>query len=208
MREGVKAQLGIAMNWEFREEERAAAVERLGADGDAAVIVPLGMLLGQTTPGRLRSALLSTLSALSAADAMVNELGSKEPVAREVAAQILANLGDERAIQPLIRALDDANARVREEVAASLLEFRTLDALPALTRTLLEDDDPDVRMAAAQALGELDHHAALEALERATEVEKDEFTMILIEQSIQRFLERTHARRSSSASRVVRYAAP
>jgi HEAT repeat protein len=192
MRDGVKEQLAIALDWEFREEERAVAAERLGGLGEAAVVVPLGVLLGQTTPGRLRSALLSTLSALSGVDAMIHELGSPDPGAREIAAQILANIHDERAVGPLIGALNDPNPRVREEVAASLLEFKAVEALPALSRILLEDEDPDVRMAAAQALGELDDHAALEALERATEIEKDEFTMILIEQSIQRLMDRTY----------------
>ena len=192
MKDGVREQLGIALDWEFREEERALAAGQLGGLGDRAVVVPLGVLLGQTTPGRLRTALMETLVALDAVDAMIGELGSPDPGARELAAQILANIGDPRAVGPLIEALNDPNARVREEVAAALLEFRSLDALPALSRALIEDEDPDVRMAAAQALGELDDHAALEALERAGEVEKDEFTMILIEQSIQRLMDRTY----------------
>jgi HEAT repeat protein len=192
MRDGVKEQLSIALDWEFREEERAVAAEGLAGCADPSVIVPLGVLLGQTTPGRLRRALLGTLTSLSAVDAMMKELRSPDPGARELAAQILANLDDDRAVQPLIELLNDPSARVREEAAASLLEFRSLDALPALSRTLIEDEDPDVRMAAAQALGELDHKAALEVLERAGEIERDEFTMILIEQSIQRLMDRTY----------------
>jgi HEAT repeat protein len=193
MNDGVKEQLAIALDWEFREGERAAATERLGHLGDSNVVVPLGVLLGQTTPGRLRNALLFTLSRLSAVDAMIDGLGSPDPAARELAAQILANIKDDRAVPSLIEALNDPMPRVREEAAASLLEFRSHVALPALTRVVVEDPDPDVRMAAAQALGELDDRGALEALERAMEREKDEFTLILIEQSIQRLMDRAYS---------------
>jgi HEAT repeat protein len=188
----VRQHLSLALDWEHREEERAAAVEELGMLGDAGVVIPLGILLGQTTPGRLRSALTSTLARLSAADVMISELSSPDSGAREIAAQVLSSLGDRRAIEPLMIALTDPTPRVREEACTSLFEFRAVEAVVALTRCLLEDVDPDVRMAAAQALGEIDDHSALAALERATEIEKDEFTMILIEQSIQRYMDRAY----------------
>lgn len=193
MTDAVKDHLRVALDWEYGEAERAEAVERLGALGDPKVVIPLGVLLGQTTPGRLRSALTGTLTRLSAPDIMIEQLDSPDPGAREIATQVLASLQDKRAVEPLIRALQsDPSPRVREEAAASLYDLRAEAALPALAKSLLEDEDPDVRMAAAQALGELDDHRALEALERAGEVEKDEFTMILIEQSIQRFMDRSY----------------
>lgn len=193
MTDAVKDHLRVALDWEYGEVERAQAVDQLGKLGDQKVVIPLGVLLGQTTPGRLRSALTEALTALSAADLLIDQLGSPDPGAREIAAQVLASLRDRRAIAPLIHALqNDPSPRIREEAASSLYDLRAEEALPALVKSLLEDENPDVRMAAAQALGELDDHRALEALERAGEKEQDEFTMILIEQSIQRFMDRSY----------------
>lgn len=193
MTDAVKEHLRAALDWENADEERAEAVERLGELGDPGVVLPLGVLLGQTDAGRLREALAATLTRLSAADVMLGLLTSPDPGARELATQVLAILQEQRAIEPLIDVLqNDPSPRVREAAAASLYDLRAEAALPALAKSLLEDQQPDVRMAAAQALGELDDHRALEALERAGEIEQDEFIMLLIEQSIQRFMDRSY----------------
>jgi HEAT repeat protein len=89
---------------------------------------------------------------------------------------------------------------VREQAASALAKLRDPRALPYLILRLEHDAHPDVRGAAAQALGELDVQDALDALERATAKEQDVFTVILIERSILRFTERQDALRLASAT--------
>ena len=73
-------------------------------------------------------------------------------------------------------------------------ELPYVRALFVLAKRVMDDPHPDVRGACAQALAELDDPIALEALEQATRNEQDVFTIILIERSILRFMERAEGR--------------
>lgn len=66
---------------------------------------------------------------------------------------------DRRALPPLRRLLDDADAEVRAQIARVLGDVRDTAAGPALT-ALVDDPAARVRFFAAIALGRLGHHAA------------------------------------------------
>ena len=191
MTNDVQELLSVALNWEHSVEERVAATERLGDLGAAGAVVPLTALLGETA-GELADVIAAALAKLSAVEIMLRNLKAPTADIRETAAHLLTVLKDESSVPGLISALADSNARVREEVATALYELKDARAVPALEKVLFEDDDPDVRGAAAQALGELPTPQALEALERAEQQEEDEFTLILIERSVRRFSDQVY----------------
>jgi HEAT repeat protein len=107
--------------------------------------------------------------------------GEDEPAARARAAEALGDIGDKKAILPLVSVLNDSSPSIREQAARSLVRFRSA-AVPRLAAALAERDtqrkvyatgvlgkiggkkaipplvkslgdvDPDVRCAAAGAL--------------------------------------------------------
>lgn len=186
VRNEVQAQLSVAMDFEMPTSARVAAARRLGELGDPDVVVPLGVLLGQSD-SPLRDELSTTLKRLDATEAIIRDLKSPMPPRRIRATQLLALMGDESSVSALIDALEDPCAKVRESAASALYSFRDGRAIPGLARILFEDPDADVRGAAAQALGEIPAFAAVDALEQAQHHEKDAFTRVLVERSITRW---------------------
>ncbi|MBD3209855.1 hypothetical protein GF318_00555 [Candidatus Micrarchaeota archaeon] len=73
------------------------------------------------------------------------------PEAREGAAMALGELGDERAVRPLVAALDDENAEVRISALEALGKIGDSSAVPELMQSL-EDYDWRVRQKASLAL--------------------------------------------------------
>ena len=67
-------------------------------------------------------------------------------------AEALADIGDSRAVESLIQALNDEKNRMRGEAAWALVRFRDLRAVLPLINAL-RDESWDVRRVAAQALG-------------------------------------------------------
>jgi len=86
---------------------------------------------------------------------------------RALAAKKLGEMGDSRALEPLLKALRDPVALVRKNAAISLGELRARDALKALEASLLEDQNPDVRKSCAEVLGKIGEFAAVETLRKA-----------------------------------------
>lgn len=82
---------------------------------------------------------------------------------RNSVALALGNIGDERAVEPLIQALKDKNAGVRRVVADALGKIKDERVLEPLIQAL-EDRDNDVRNRAAKALGKKGDPRAVEAL--------------------------------------------
>ncbi len=74
---------------------------------------------------------------------------------RESAAVALGEIGDARAVEPLVKSLaDEFIVPVRATFAAALGEVGGVRAIEVLTSILMDDDDDDqVRKAAARALG-------------------------------------------------------
>lgn len=77
---------------------------------------------------------------------------SKETVKRREATYALAQARSPLSIPPLMQALSDADAKVREIAVQGLAAMNATPAAPAITALLLKDSDPAVREEAAKAL--------------------------------------------------------
>jgi HEAT repeat protein len=103
-------------------------------------------------------------------DAALRDLAQGSPKARTAAAHALGDVADptekRRAVDALLRALDDDRLEVRAEACASLGDLGDVSVLPMLIRRL-DDGSPPVRQNAAIALGTLAHADGFEPLAQA-----------------------------------------
>ncbi|HEU0051523.1 MAG TPA: HEAT repeat domain-containing protein, partial [Longimicrobium sp.] len=79
----------------------------------------------------------------------------RDPEARQKALWALAETNDPRGVAIFREALKDANAEVRKTALYGLTELRDAASADAFARLLRSDPDPEVRRAAARALGEI-----------------------------------------------------
>ncbi len=96
----------------------------------------------------------------------VRSLTDENGEVRQVAAEALGEMGDARAVKPLIAVLQDEDAEVRWTAARALGRLGDNRAFGPLV-TLLEDGDRDVRLATVAALGELRDDRAVSFLSNA-----------------------------------------
>lgn len=89
--------------------------------------------------------------------------GANIPEYRMAAANALGRMGDEDAVGPLVKRLDDPDPRVRERACLALGRIGGPRAVGQL-KTRLDDDHPAVKSAAADALGTIASGEALAAL--------------------------------------------
>jgi HEAT repeat protein len=82
-------------------------------------------------------------------DGAVNEYNI---LARSAAITALGKIPDEEATRILLSALDDRNAVIRTEAIHSLRDRKTPQVVAAIKQRLSSDVDPDVRIAAVEAL--------------------------------------------------------
>jgi len=80
----------------------------------------------------------------------------KNRIVRQAAAEALGELGDARAVGPLIVALQDGDVEVRRAAAWALGEIGDARAVDPLIAAL-RDEDVEVCRAAARALGEIEN---------------------------------------------------
>ena len=103
-------------------------------------------------------------------EAALRDLASGSPKARAMAAHALGDVTDpvekRRAVDALVRALDDDRPEVRMEACAALGEMRDAGALPHLIKRL-DDGVAPVRQHAAIALGTLRHPDGFEPIASA-----------------------------------------
>ena len=85
---------------------------------------------------------------------------------REYSALALGRIGDKRALEPLIEALDDVFHTVRMRAAISLGKLGDVQAIPKLTARLM-DEHPDVRSCSACALGKIGDYSSMRPLRLA-----------------------------------------
>ncbi len=83
---------------------------------------------------------------------------------RAYAAEALGRIGDKKAVNGLIDALEDPDSEVRWKSAESLGKIKDLQALESLIYSLETDEDEYVRKFAARALGELKDPLATDSL--------------------------------------------
>lgn len=103
-------------------------------------------------------------------DAALRDLATGSAKARAFAAQALGDVTDptakRRAVEALVKALDDDLPEVRAEACGSLGELGDPSAIPAITKRL-DDGAPVVRQHAAIALGTIGHPNGFEPLATA-----------------------------------------
>jgi HEAT repeat protein len=95
---------------------------------------------------------------------LIKALGDKDR--GHNAAEALGDIGDKRAVEPLIKALSDGGQEVRESAARALGEIGDKRAVKPLIKAL-EDEDYSVRAIAAGALGNIGDKRAVEPLIKA-----------------------------------------
>ncbi len=106
-------------------------------------------------------------SNLKGLEPLIAALKDPEPMVREIAAQGLGYLGDERATAPLAAALSDPDDMVRRRAASALITIPAVSALPQLSHTATSDSSPAVRRFAAEALGWINDPRVVEPLIKA-----------------------------------------
>jgi len=92
-----------------------------------------------------------------------------DAMTREVAAQGLGYLGDERAAKLLAKALKDTDVHVRRRAASALITTPAKSVEAAIIDTALKDQDEKVRRFAVETLGWIGGENASQALVRASQ---------------------------------------
>lgn len=143
---GVDQQTGDLRDWLDDGLTDPAVVPMLRTamgPGDACVRQTAARLLGRSKN-------------LTAVRALVDALRDADATTRELAALALGLSGDPAGFDPLVGALRDTAARVRATSAVSLGRLGDHRATEKLLPLLAHDPVPEVRRAAAYALGSLD----------------------------------------------------
>ena len=103
----------------------------------------------------------------NAVPALLDALQGEYYTVRARAALALGKIGDTKAIQPLVMALKDKEDEVRVAACLALGLFKDPSTFDDITNILLDDPKIEVRQAAARALGNTQHSAALPFLMEA-----------------------------------------
>ena len=127
---------------------------------------------------------------LGAVPLLVEMLGHQESSVARGASFALGKIG-KPAVPALLWAMQWGNARVRVSAIKAFAVMKGAEPLDddlvvMLARTLAEDDDEVVRMAAVEALSDVDDPLAIEALRRALNAPAGDMTRIFAQQALQR----------------------
>lgn len=156
--------LGLGWGWRSLHTEPDAErdLEELvgwatGRPRDPAVVPILRAGLEDSDPctRRVSAHLLGRTRHPDAVRSLLEALRSSSAQLRELAAVGLGRAEDREALDPLVGALSDRVPAVRAAAAWALGQIETRGAVEPLVQTLREDADPQVRRAAALALGNL-----------------------------------------------------
>ena len=101
---------------------------------------------------------LAKIGDLSTLQALIIALESNNSDIRKEAAETLGNIGHSEAVKPLIGLLKDVNPDVRQAAAEALVKIGGLHAIEGLIAAL-QDSDSYVREAAAEILGKISNPA-------------------------------------------------
>ncbi len=146
-------------------ETRAVAILGLGCVRDERGVEPL---LEAMREDRFADNVAAALADIGepAVDPLIRTLESleEELLVRQKAAKALGLIKDARAVDPLIRALQDPV--LRHAAATALVEFRAVATVRLIE--VMRDENPEIRAHAAAALGHLMDGQALPALLLAT----------------------------------------
>jgi HEAT repeat protein len=107
-------------------------------------------------------------------DSLSRLLTHQDPESRCDAAEALLRIDADRTIDLVLPLLSDISSVVRWHTCGLLHDFGDRRAIPGLVRVLLNDGEPDVRLFAADALGEIGDQSALAALQQASKTDAGE----------------------------------
>jgi hypothetical protein len=154
--------VGRGWGWGGRAPDAERAVlERVrwvtGRRGDPASVPVLaaGLEDADACVRRASARLLGATRHPNAVAALLSGLQSANPTTRQLAAVGLGYADQPDTVEPLLRVLSDGDASVRAAAAWALGRIEDRRAVAPLTRLLLDDANPDVRRAAAEALGDI-----------------------------------------------------
>ena len=156
--------LGIGWGWRVQQRVPDAQVDqqeliRWATSGsrDPSAVPPLAAGLVDDDPcvRRMAARLLGRMRNPQANDALLSALSAPDAALRSLAAIGLGYAEDRASVDPLMATLGDAVPSVRATAAWALGEIEDERALPALAQLLARDSAPEVRRAAAIAIGNL-----------------------------------------------------
>jgi HEAT repeat protein len=149
---------------------RADAVRQLLHGGTASVVAFCGLFCdGPATPLSNRATEVLKKLGRDAVEPLVRVLKTGSPEAQVYAIVGLQMLGEPSAWQPLLEALESPYAKVRRGAIDSLWMLRDQKAVEPLIRHLQHDNDFEVTVAAASALGWIGDRRAVDSLLSALE---------------------------------------
>jgi HEAT repeat protein len=158
---------------------RAAAAEALGTIWDERAIGPLVAALVDASSSVRIDAWYAlekghpnwrkSGAAKAAMPLLAEALGHRDWNVRGYAAKVLGEVGDTRAVPPLVKALQDENDFVRGRAEATLQEItrenqKAAEAAAPLVMELIKHSDSAVRQRAVRLLGQLPKKAAAQSL--------------------------------------------
>jgi len=150
-------------------DTKTAAAAALGELGDPAAGGPLLEALKDPNPylRRMVAISLGKLKVPEALEPLIAQLEAMDaPPGSDGAAIGLGFLGRPEAVEPLLRAMKRANVQLRRSAVQSLGLLRDARALEPLTTAATEDTDPQTRLLAIGALGNLGDSRAAASLTR------------------------------------------
>ena len=149
-----------------QEEVRIEVIQTLGEIGDERAVKPLVYaLIDESLVVREKGAsALGKLGRPEAEEALISALNSNTNLSIMCAIiEALGQIGDTRAVEPLIAFLNHKEAKIRECTAASLGKLRDTRAVESLIAAL-NDEQERVRWYAADSLGKIGDPVCVDSL--------------------------------------------
>ena len=155
---------------------RRNAAWTLGRQRDTRIIDPLiAALDDEDATVRVRAAeSLGVIKDPRIVEPLLETLTDEEPQARAKAIGSLGRQGDLRAIPAALDLLHDSDPVVRSSAAQVFMLLPEKDGIVGLVRTLLDDDDYEVRYYSAKSLEQIGGAATVDALLEAMQGEVSE----------------------------------
>ncbi|OQZ03965.1 MAG: hypothetical protein B6D34_05045 [Candidatus Brocadia sp. UTAMX1] len=150
------------------EKVRIEAIQTLGEIGDERAVKPLiGIMNDENLEIREKAVKsLGKLGKREAVDALILALGNNSDLSViRATIEALGQIGDPRAVGPLLGFLTHKEPRIRECTAAALGKLRDSQAVDALI-TALNDEQERVRWYAADSLGKIGNPVCVDSLKK------------------------------------------
>lgn len=143
---------------------RARAARILGENREPQAIGALTAVLMDDPDMNVRQHAAAALGRIGAVEPLLEALHTPNARVRQLVTQALGQLGDPRAVKPLIVALRDSSHDVRDQAAFALNKMGPVAVEPLIAA--LRHPDAIVRWSAARILGSVGDRRALPELER------------------------------------------